>query len=146
MPQKLPKSRKPLAFKRIAQTDRVAANYAQHAIDAARDGADLVLDFSEASIDEVDRLLTRTRDKAGTSEQDKRMLGLFAQMFGFYVGEVFRRHHGGTWGWAREVMPRLPQAVEDEKGNVHTPLIAAEDHLEGKGSIVEYYRQMTTSA
>ena len=86
------------------------------------------------------------RKKVGTSKQDKGMLGLFATMFGFYVGEVFRRHHGGKWGWAREVMPRHPQAVQDGKGNVHTPLIAAEEHLAGKGSIAAYYRRMTAEA
>ena len=146
MPRKLPKSRKPLGFKCLPQSDRVAANYAQNAIETARDGADLVLDFSESSVEKVDRLLTRTRKKAGTSKQDKGMLGLFAMMFGSYVGEVFRRHHGGKWGWAREVMPRHPQAVEDGNGNVYTPVIAAEDHLAGKGSIAEYYRRMTAEA
>jgi hypothetical protein len=142
MPGKVPRAIKPLGFRRHPQSDRAALNYAENAVETALDGAGVRLDFSEESVHEVDRLLTRMRENAA-SKSDKATIVFFARLFGYYVGEVFRRYHGGKWGVARDV---LSPAIEDERGNVHTPIVAARDHLEGNGSIAEFYRRISSAA
>ena len=58
------------------------------------------LDGSEGSIDDVERVLDKlhtTYSLASSKPADSELMP-FAQAFGAYVGEVYRRNHGATWG------------------------------------------------
>jgi hypothetical protein len=85
-------------------TDMMVA-YAQDAVDMARNNFSETLDYSERSIRIVERCLGKLHDSLpkgffgklfgrGPSAED---LHTVAKMFGGYVGEVFRKHHGGEW-------------------------------------------------
>ena len=58
------------------------------------------LDGSEASLDDVERILDHlhTTYALATHRPTDAELMPVAQTFGAYVGEVYRRNHGGTWG------------------------------------------------
>ena len=84
-------------------TDMMVA-YAEDAINMARMNFGVTLDYSEASIETVEACLAKlydTRSKSllrklfrrGPTADEIRA----AMMFGGYIGEVFRRHHGGAW-------------------------------------------------
>lgn len=90
-------------------------------------------DFSDAFVPEIERMLGLMQlqmKKANPSEKDVQTISTF---FGSYLGETYRRNHGGEWGisndtpalsfgagycsypWAR-VYKRLENGEED---NVH---------------------------
>ncbi len=73
---------------------------AADAVRIAQQQFKLKLDGSEASIDDVERALealNATYAIASPKPKDAELMPL-AQAFGAYVGEVYRRNHGGTWG------------------------------------------------
>ena len=73
---------------------------AADAVRIAQQQFHLKLDGSEDSIDEVERALVAlnaTYAIASPKPKDAELMPL-AQAFGAYVGEVYRKHHGATWG------------------------------------------------
>jgi hypothetical protein len=79
--------------------------YALDAVDHAKSSANVELDFSEASVDHVEAILTELHDALpkgfiarlfgrGPSNDD---ILTMSKMYGSYVGEVLRRTHGGEW-------------------------------------------------
>ena len=73
---------------------------AADAVRIAQQQFHLKLDGSEDSIDEVERALVAlnaTYAIASPKPSDAELMP-FAKAFGAYVGEVYRRNHGATWG------------------------------------------------
>jgi hypothetical protein len=80
------------------------AEYAQDAVDTARDKFQLDLDYSLESIDSLDIILQAQFDAMPTGWQllyrfrpSKRKLRTWSKMWGGYLGEVIRREWGGQW-------------------------------------------------
>ena len=74
---------------------------AQEAVSIARDRYGATLDFSEASVKELEILLAKIHDwlpKIGDASRpsDQWIIGV-SITFGAYLGEVFRRNLGGNW-------------------------------------------------
>ena len=79
---------------------RRAANEAAELVRFARAELGIRLDWSDASIAEVEELAMELgrdlrREGGKLSEVDR-----LVQLLGSYVGEVYRRNHGGSWGEA----------------------------------------------
>lgn len=85
-------------------TDMMVA-YAEDAVAMAKVNFGMTLDYSEASIETVEACLAKLYDtrpkgllrklfRRGPTADEIRTV---AMMFGGYIGEVFRRHHGGAW-------------------------------------------------
>lgn len=85
-------------------TDMMEA-YAQDAVDMAKANFGEDLDYSERSIQKVERCLRQLHETIpkgtfgklfgrGPSQDEIETVG---KMFGGYLGEVFRKHHGGEW-------------------------------------------------
>ena len=79
-------------------TAEYASKHAEMAIDAAKEVANIRLDYSPASLKAVDDMIESMRRGGNTSED----LGETLFWFGCYVGEVFVRHAGGVWRNAEE--------------------------------------------
>ena len=101
--------------------------YSLDAVDMAKSNFGEELDFSERSVQVVERCLKQLRDTIpkgffgklvgrGPSSED---IETVAKMFGGYIGEVFRKHHGGEW-------------IIDETMDVHDPVIAVQHSSGGK--------------
>lgn len=80
------------------------AEYAQDAVDTARDKFQIDLDYSLESIDSLDIILQAQFDAMPTGWQllyrfrpSKRKLRTWSKMWGGYLGEVIRREWGGQW-------------------------------------------------
>jgi hypothetical protein len=83
------------AKRRIASRARA---YALHAIWIARDTYDIRLDWSDDSVEKVETILGDLHDDLlDWFPTDEELLET-AAMFGSYVGEVYRKNHGATWG------------------------------------------------
>ena len=73
---------------------------AADAVRIAQQQFHLKLDGSEASIEDVERALealNATYAIASPKPKDAELMP-FAQAFGAYVGEIYRKNHGATWG------------------------------------------------
>jgi len=80
------------------------AEYAQDAVDTARDKFQIDLDYSLESIDSLNIILQAQFDAMPTGWQllyrfrpSKRKLRTWSKMWGGYLGEVIRREWGGQW-------------------------------------------------
>jgi len=79
---------------------RMAEAYAQDAVDFAGKQFGVKLDWSDASIANVEQVLSKMSKSYVTTNPkptDEQVMS-FAKAFGSYVGEVYRRNHGATWG------------------------------------------------
>jgi hypothetical protein len=85
-------------FNEDEKIGHIAEACAQGAVDLAREHYKISLDWSDASVENVEKILDalyqrRVQDKP-TDEQVWNM----SKMFGSYIGEVFRKNHGASWG------------------------------------------------
>lgn len=74
-------------------TAEYAAQHAQAAVDLVQEVMKIRLDYSPASLEQVDRLIEHNR-KLQVSIADA---GGITFGFGCYLGEIFVRLHGATW-------------------------------------------------
>lgn len=87
-----------MSFTPDDQIQKIAEAYALDACDFLRDHFHITLDWSDASIQHIEKALDTFHIQAKRDKpSDKQVMG-FAKMFGSYIGEVFRRNHGATWG------------------------------------------------
>jgi hypothetical protein len=80
-----------------ADVTRVAEAYALDAIDAARESFGVSLDWSDESVGSVEQILGVLHESRAEAPSED-VVWTFAKAFGSYVGEVYRRNHGGEWG------------------------------------------------
>ena len=95
---------------------RTAARYAQDMVRFAAVELNLKLNWSDASIAKIEEVASELhadlrRERGAISDVDT-----LVQMLGSYVGEVYRRNHGGKWGFAAANGKRL-MVVKAENGN-----------------------------
>jgi hypothetical protein len=86
------------SFKPDARVAEIALAYAEDAVDIAARNFGICLDWSESSIRLVERMLEELHNQMPEAQPDEETILTFAKMFGSYIGEVLRRHHGGEWG------------------------------------------------
>ena len=84
-------------FKIDNDVQQVAEAYSLDAVDAARENFGVTLDWSDASIERVEGVLAQLYAQRDSAPSDD-VVWTFAKMFGSYIGEVYRKNHGATWG------------------------------------------------
>lgn len=79
---------------------KIAEGYALDAVDLAKSQFDIQLDWSDASIENVEKALVKMHAfyAATTPRPTQEQVMSFVKGVGSYVGEVYRRNHGGEWG------------------------------------------------
>ncbi|RTE86153.1 MULTISPECIES: hypothetical protein [Gammaproteobacteria] len=70
---------------------------AQDAIRFAQEEFSVELDSSASSVAQVDKLILLIRSEYSEDLHDSKLIFTVCNMLGAYVGEVFRRFHGGQW-------------------------------------------------
>ena len=101
------------SFQNDLKVAEIAAAYSLDAVDLAARNFGITLDWSESSIPKVERMLGQLHDEMARAKQPDDSIWTFAKMFGSYIGEVLRRHHGGEWGIVRmgdQSFPGLQQS------------------------------------
>ncbi|SMG38107.1 hypothetical protein SAMN06296010_2368 [Agreia pratensis] len=124
-----------------------AALFSHDIVSVARSVSGVELDYSVASLEQVDGLISGFRAQGVTEER-------FAEtLFGFgcYVGEVMVRHAGGKWttsaGTALEAYASFPLLVSLPPQNLSNPIgkvFKAFRNAESD-SVAQFYRAMTTN-
>jgi hypothetical protein len=82
----------------------MTAAYAQDAVDHAKAKFQTELDFSPESVEQLEGVLDQIHDTIPTGFLGKVFRALMkgsvetmSKMYGYYLGEVIRRHAGGAW-------------------------------------------------
>ncbi len=90
------------------------AEYANDAVETARDKFQMDLDYSLESVDSLDLILESQFASMPTGWQllyrfrpSKRKLRTLSKMWGGYLGEVIRRQWGGQWVEPAEVRSKV---------------------------------------
>jgi hypothetical protein len=121
---------------------KTAADASRDAVDFAKKNFDIVLDGTDASVSELERLLDAVYRHKPDAAPDERTVSRFGAMFGSYVGEVFRKNHGGQWGFITSDGPRFPGMRADRSGQLFWPWGRVNNRLlNGPGdNVYDYYR------
>lgn len=88
------------SFSPDPNVQKMAEAYAQDAVDFAGKRLGVKLDWSDASIANVEIAFSKMSASymATNPKPTNEQVMSFAKAFGSYVGEVYRRNHGATWG------------------------------------------------
>ncbi|WP_413191923.1 hypothetical protein [Pararobbsia alpina] len=90
----------PQSFSVDPKIEKIAEAYALDAVDLAAGRYATKLNWSDASVADVEKILGQmslTYASTAPKPTDEQVMA-FAKVFGSYVGEVYRRNHGGQWG------------------------------------------------
>lgn len=87
-----------LSFTEDEELAKIASAYSLDAVDFARSNFGTDLDWSEASIELVERILTQLHSAMSRERPSDETIWSMSKVFGSYIGEVFRRANGGQWG------------------------------------------------
>jgi len=87
-----------MSFIADAKIAKIARAYSEDAVDFAQNSFGITLDFSDASVEQIEAILDRLHRELPTAQPSDKQVFNFAKLFGSYIGEVFRRNHAATWG------------------------------------------------
>ncbi|MBC3919116.1 hypothetical protein H8L32_16615 [Undibacterium sp. CY18W] len=88
------------SFSADPNIQKIAEAYSLDAVDYAKNQFGVRLDWTDASIEEVEKTLARMHSSymETTPKPTEAQVMQFAKAFGSYLGEVSRRNHGAEWG------------------------------------------------
>ncbi len=115
-------------FEADPRVAKIAEAYSLDAVDLAANNFQVVLDWSEESVRQVEQMLGRLHDEMGNARPPEEAVWTFAKAFGSYVGEVLRRHHGGEWGMVSMGDESFP-GIRQPKGGLCWPWSRAHKRL-----------------
>ena len=98
------------SFSPDSRIQKVAEAYSLDAVDFSAKKFGIKLDWSDASIADVEKALAQMSSwyvSTNPKPTDEQVMA-FAKAYGSYVGEVYRRNHGGEWGMVTLGVSRFP--------------------------------------
>lgn len=133
------------SFSSDPKVARIAETYAKDAIDLAAGSFGTKLDWTDASVGKVEAILVKLRASMPTNPRPPdEVIWNFSKGFGSYIGEVFRKNHGGEWGTITDGGNSYPGMRWQEKdtlfwpwGRVHKRLVEG-----GENNVWLYYKAL----
>jgi hypothetical protein len=90
---------KSLMFTKNPDVAKVAEAYSLDCVDWVKTHTKIELDWTDESIQHIEGILDQLSVMAAKDSPPKERIQDFSKMFGFYLGEVYRKNHGGVeWG------------------------------------------------
>jgi hypothetical protein len=109
-------------------------------------GVSSKLDWTDESVRLVEEILEKLRASMPTPKPPDDMIWNFAKGFGSYVGEVFRKNHGGEWGMVTHDGQTFPgirwkgNVLFWPWGRVHQRLVVG-----AESNVFDHYRSMVSA-
>lgn len=110
----------------VPTVGEMMAAYAEDAVEHASERFGITLDYSPESVREVESILGKLYDSIprtflgrlfkGRPPTDEDIWSV-CKMYGGYVGEVVRRHHGGEWIMDTEISPGEEVIALEKEGS-----------------------------
>jgi hypothetical protein len=95
-------------FEADPEIQKIAEAYALDMIDYAKLTHGIDLDWSDDSVQQVERIAAFLHDEHEKAPPTDEQIAPFYKMLGSYIGELFRRNHGAEWGWVTLQGNRFP--------------------------------------
>lgn len=135
-----------IKFAKDEKIRKVAEAYAQDAVDFLQRHYTITLDWSDASIAALESVLEGFAIDALVSRPTLEQVSGFSQMFGSYVGEVYRKNYGAEWGLVTTQGESFP-GLKAKNGKLFWPWGAVHKRLTGtpNDNAFAYYRSLLTS-
>ena len=133
-----------MSFTPDEKIQQIAEAYALDACDFLKQHFGIALDWTDSSIEHIESITEMFHADLNKSKpSDEQVMG-FAKMFGSYVGEVYRKNHGATWGWVEMDGHRFPGLKTAESGITFWPWGRAHNRLVdgGENNISHYYQEL----
>jgi hypothetical protein len=125
--------------------EKIAQGYSLDAVDFFRDQFHIALDWSDASIKPVETVMETFHREFAKAKPLEEQVQQFAKLFGSYIGEVYRKNHGATWGMVDLNGQRFAGLQKnDEKKTLFWPWVRARSRLvDGEeNNVWDYYRAL----
>jgi hypothetical protein len=118
----------------------IADAYALDACDFLRDHFEVDLDWSDDSIQQIESVMDTFHRQIAESKPSDDQVMQFAKMFGSYIGEVYRKNHGGAWGIVELDGHRVPGIKASSSDTLFWPWVRARNRLvDGSSDNVWHY-------
>jgi hypothetical protein len=132
------------AFRPDTHISEIAAAYALDAVELSMNAFQVSLDFTEESIPALEQALGKLHESFERQRPQEDRIWTLAKTFGSYLGEVFRRAHGGDWGMVTLADRTFPGVRCEPKDVTFSPWIRAHQRiLCGPGDdVCSYYRSL----
>jgi hypothetical protein len=126
---------------------KIAAAYALDAVDIAASNFKTKLDGTEDSIALVEDVLGKLHRTLAEAKPPEQAIWNFAKAFGSYLGEVFRKHHGGEWGMVTYGGESFPGIRWKEGRDLFWPWARAHKRIVAgeEENVWDYYRVIARS-
>jgi hypothetical protein len=133
-----------MSFTADDRIQKIAEAYALDACDFLRDHFRITLDWSDASILHIESTLDTFHHQAQSARPTPERVMGFAKMFGSYIGEVYRKNHGTTWGLVEMNGQQFPGLKADKSGALFWPWGRARNRLAdgAENNVWHYYSEL----
>jgi Domain of unknown function (DUF3806) len=140
---------RPSHFTADPQVQQIAEAYALDALDFTEHAFHIALDWSDASVERVEAILDSLYRQKQTMEpplMDEQVV-TFAKMLGSYIGEVFRRNHGGEWGMVTFGGDSIPGLRATRTEHLFWPMAKVQKRLVNgfEDNVWHYYQSLLQS-
>ncbi len=125
---------------------KVAAAYALDACDFLCKHFQINLDWSDASIQHIESVMDKFHRDAAKAKPSPEKIMQFATLFGSYIGEVYRKNHGATWGMIEMNGQSFPGLMAQSSGTTFWPWGRAHNRLVNgsQDNVWHYYQALVT--
>ena len=122
----------------------MARNFAPGAVEFAAKHFQTKLDYSDSSVAAVETILDRLHRSLAAAAPPKEQIDHYAQLFGCYLGETFRRNHAATWGIIPSGASKVPSMRSGKTGTVFYPLTRVYKRITqgDEENVVAYYHYL----
>ncbi|HTV28591.1 MAG TPA: hypothetical protein VMF32_12475 [Xanthobacteraceae bacterium] len=133
-----------MEFSEDAPYLEMAEAYALDAVDYARENMRLTLDWTEQSIQVLESILDRFNRELAKAKPTDEQVGEFSRMWGSYLGEVYRKNHGATWGLVTHGDQSFP-GMKATSGTLFWPWGRVQNRLRNgpEDNVWHYYLDLT---
>jgi hypothetical protein len=136
----------PVPFTPDEKIQKIVAAYSLDAVDFVAANFKINLDWSDASIRQIETILDKFHRDLGNSHPTEEQITKFSKIFGSYIGEVFRKNHGGQWGMVELDGQRFP-GMQSPTGTLFWPFGRARNRMVNgdEDNVWDYYQELLKS-
>ena len=133
-----------MSFTPGEKIQKIAEAYALDTCDFFRDHFRITLDWTDSSIQHLESVMDKFHREAASAKPSTEQVMGFAKMFGSYVGEVYRKNHGATWGLVEMNGQRFPGLKAQESDTTFWPWGRARNRLVdgAENNVWHYYSEL----
>jgi hypothetical protein len=131
-------------FSEDPQLQTVAEAYALDAVDFALSDMKITLDWTDQSVRTLESILDVFNRSLTEAKPSEEQIYGFSKMWGSYLGEVYRKNHGATWGRISHKGDWFP-GLRATSGSLFWPWGRVQNRIRNgpEDNVWHYYQELT---